>query len=77
MTVAAVKAGDLAAARPEFGRISDVTRIYGLRRGTIYNLLALGKIRGVLLRVRGEKSGVRLIDLDSVRHYIRECQEAA
>lgn len=74
MTTAPVRAGDTCGIAPEFGRIPDVTRLFGLRRGTIYGLLALGKIKGVLLRVRGSKSGVRLIDLASVRCYIAECQ---
>jgi hypothetical protein len=73
-TTAPVRAGDTAGAAPEFGRIRDVTRLFGLRRGTIYNLLHDGKIKGVLLRVRGQKSGVRLIGLDSVRDYISKCQ---
>jgi hypothetical protein len=65
-----VQPGDFNGARPEFGRVRDVTRLYGLRRGTIYNLLQLGKIKGVLLRVRGRKSGVRLFDMQSVREFI-------
>jgi hypothetical protein len=78
MTIAPVQAGDCAGHLPEFGRVPDVTRIFGLRRGTQYNLLRDGKIEGVLLRVCGQKSGVRLIDLESVRRYIKSCQlEAA
>jgi hypothetical protein len=56
---------------PEFGRWQDVQRCFGIRRGTAYNLLHDGKIRGCLLRVRGQKSGVRLFDMLSVRDYIR------
>lgn len=73
-TIAPVQVGDLTRMAQEFGRIADVTRLFGLRRGTIYGLLALGRIKGVLLRVRGAKSGIRLIDIDSVRRYIRESQ---
>jgi hypothetical protein len=58
--------------KPEFGRIRDVERLYSLKRGTIYNLLSSGRIRGCLLRVKGNVSGVRLIDLESVRCYIRD-----
>ena len=57
--------------KPEFGRIRDVERLYGLKRGTTYNLLESGRIRGCVLRVKGRKSGVRLIDLESVGRYIR------
>jgi hypothetical protein len=73
-TTAPVQRGDFTGAAPEFGRWRDVERLYGLKRGSLYNLLALGRIKGVLLRVRGQKSGVRLFDLASVRDYIRQCQ---
>jgi hypothetical protein len=43
----------------------------GLARGTVYNLAAAGKIRGVLVRVKGQKSGIRLWDVESVRAFIR------
>ena len=54
----------------EFGRTADLQRVFGLKRGTIYNLLAAGKIRGCLLQVEGKKSGVRLFDIQSVRDFI-------
>ena len=69
-TVSEVKAGDTSAMAPEFGRWRDVERVYGIKRGSLYGLLALGKVKGCLLRVRGQKSGIRLIDLASVRRYI-------
>jgi hypothetical protein len=55
----------------EFGRAADLQRLFGIRRGTAYNLLAAGKIQGCLLRVTGKKSGVRLFHIGSVRNYIR------
>lgn len=69
-TTAPVQAGDFNHVLPEFGRVADITRHFGIKRGTAYNLLTDGKIKGVLLRVRGEKSGVRLFDMASVRNYI-------
>ena len=75
-TTAPVREGDFTGATPEFGRVADVTRQFGIKRGTAYNLLGDGKIKGVLLRVRGKKSGVRLFDLDSVRGYIHSQMEA-
>lgn len=57
---------------PEFGRWRDVQRLFGIKRGTLYNLLAEGKVKSVSLRVRGQKAGVRLIHLDSVRDYIHK-----
>ena len=70
-TTAPVQAGDCSVVRPEFGRVPDVKRLYGLSRATIYNLLSAGKIKGVCLRVSGSKSGIRLIDLGSVDSFIR------
>jgi hypothetical protein len=75
-TIAPVQAGDFTGATPEFGRWQDVNRIYSIKRGTAYNLLHHGKIKGVLLRVCGKKSGVRLFDMASVRNYILSQMEA-
>lgn len=65
-----VQPGNFNNVLPEFGRVADVTRQFGIKRGTAYNLLSDGKIKGVLLRVRGQKSGVRLFEMASVRAYI-------
>ncbi len=71
LTKEPIKAGTFSAAKPEFGRTRDVELSHGLKRGTLYNLHADGKIRGYLLRVRGQKSGVRLWDLASIDSFIR------
>ena len=76
-TTAPVKPGDFTGAPPEFGRVADLTRNFGIRRGTAYNLLADGKIKGVLLRSRGTKSGIRLFDMASVRAYIRRMEASS
>jgi len=70
LTISPVEPVNSAGIVPEFGRCSDLLRLFGLKRGSAYNLLAEGKIKGVLLRVRGQKSGVRLFDLQSVRQFI-------
>jgi hypothetical protein len=56
---------------PEFARTQQVEKLFGLKRGTVYNLFTDGKIKGVLIRVRGQKSGVRLWDTNSIREFIR------
>jgi hypothetical protein len=71
VTIEPVKPGQFTGSQPEFGRVADVTRQFGIKRGTLYNLHRAGKVRGVLLRVRGQKSGVRLFDMASVRDFIR------
>ena len=75
-TIASVQAGNFNGITPEFGRWQDVQRQYGIKRGSLYGLLALGKVKGCLLRVRGKKSGIRLIDMVSVRDYIHSQMQA-
>lgn len=57
---------------PQYGRTNDVLRLYGLRRGTLYRLHRQGKVKSCLLRVVGQKSGVRLWHLESIRSLINE-----
>lgn len=54
----------------EFCRISDLQRLFGIRRGTAYNLIREGKVRSVTLRRPGRATGVRLISVASVRDYL-------
>ncbi len=70
LTIAPVAACDNMSTSAEWGRLRDLERLFGLRRGTVYTLLRDGKIKGCLLRIRGQQSGVRLIHLQSVRDYI-------
>jgi len=45
-----VKAGDFNGVMPEFGCTPDVERFFGIKKGTLYNVLEQGKTRGVVLR---------------------------
>ena len=67
LTTEPVQAGNSQTVLPEFGRAADVQRLFGIKRGTLYNLLRDGKVRSVLQRVRGQKSGVRLFYLAGIR----------
>ena len=69
-TVAPIAPGDCGAALPEFGRLADVQRLFGLKRSFTYELINSGKIKSVSLRKRGAKTGCRLIHLQSVRDYL-------
>jgi hypothetical protein len=71
-TTAPVQAGDTGNILPEFGRVPDVQRLYGLKRGYLYNLIKEGKVRSVCLRKPGAKTGCRLIHLQSVRDFLLE-----
>ncbi len=70
-TTALVTPGDFSDMAKEFGRTKDVERIFSLKRGTLYNAAKLGLVRGVLLRLRGQKSGVKLWDMRSIERWIR------
>ena len=72
-----VESGNFTGITPEFGRATDLQKMFGLRRGTIYNLLRAGRIRGCLLRVKGKKSGVRVFEIQSVRDFINSQMEVA
>jgi hypothetical protein len=54
----------------QYGRCEDVERIYGLKRGTVYNLLKAAKIRGASIVVSGTRRRTLLIDLVSVRQFV-------
>src|SRR5271170_6947323 len=55
---------------PEFGRWRDVERHFGIKRGTLYNLMADGKVKSVVLRRKGNVHGCRLFHLESVRQLL-------
>ena len=55
---------------PEFGRWQDVQRLFGIKRGTLYNLVNEGQIKSVSLRRRGNVHGCRLFHLASINDYL-------
>jgi len=65
-----VQAGDFSRVCPEWGRTDDVQRVFGIKRGTLYNLHTDRHVKGKVLRVRGQLKGVRLWDMDSIRRFI-------
>lgn len=71
VTTAPVMPGNFHDAAKEFGRTKDVERVFSIKRGTLYNAAKLGLVRGVLLRLRGQKSGVKLWDMESIARWIR------
>ena len=70
-TTTPVTPGDFSDTAKEFGRTKDVERIFSVKRGTLYNAEKLGLVRGVLLRLRGQKSGIKLWDMRSIENWIR------
>lgn len=71
MTTAPVKRGDFTSAIKEFGRTKDVEHVFSIKRGSLYNAEKLGLVRGVKLRLRGSKSGIKLWDMHSVESWVR------
>jgi hypothetical protein len=55
----------------EYGRFDDLQRRFGIRRSTAYELIGAGKIKSVAVKKKGARSGVRLIDFNSVREFLR------
>jgi hypothetical protein len=74
-TIETIRAGKFSDVLPEFGRTADVQRHFGIKRGTLYNLLADGRVRGVVLRSRGQVTGIRLWDMASIRAFIEKSME--
>ena len=59
----------------EFGRWQDVQRLFGIKRGTLYNLVAEGKVKSVSMRRKGNAYGCRLFHLESIRVYLHSLME--
>ena len=56
--------------KPEWLRFPDATKIFGVSRSKIYELISAGQIRSFSLRGRGKKKGVRLISYDSLKEFL-------
>ncbi len=66
-TNSSVQAGNCEGILPEFGRTEDVKRLFGIARGSLYNLNKKQEVRSVLWRIEGRKSGIRLWYLPGIR----------
>jgi hypothetical protein len=55
---------------PEWERIPDITRRFGIKRSKLYELLQLRLIKSISLCRRGNIRGIRLVSTDSVRSYL-------
>ena len=55
---------------PEFIRVPDVEKVFGIKRGHCYALIGAGAVKSVCLRKPGAKTGVRLVSYQSVREYL-------
>ena len=77
ITTEPIVAGNTVQVLPEFGRVNDVQRLFGVKRGILYRWIGEGKIKSVCIREEGNVQGVRLIHLASVRDYINKQMQNA
>ena len=70
LTSQPIEPGDIGSILPEFGRIADVERMFGVKRGILYRLIQAKKIKSCCIRKPGAKTGVRLVHLASVRELL-------
>ena len=61
--------------KPEWLRIPEAIRLFGIGRSTLYELLSGGQIKSASIRKRGNTRGIRLISVDSLMQYIEEQAE--
>jgi hypothetical protein len=56
--------------KPEWLRLPDASRVSGIGRSSLYNLIKENKIKSVSLRKRNSFRGIRLINADSLNAFI-------
>jgi hypothetical protein len=57
---------------PEFVRVPQLYPLAGIKRGLAYRKINDGTFKSVLMRESGNKQGIRLVYLPSVRAYLHE-----
>lgn len=60
---------------PEWSRVPEAVRRFGLGRSTIYELIRNREIKTALIRKRGNTRGIRLISTDSLRAFVERFVE--
>ena len=70
LTAASIESGASDSIIPEFIRVPDVEKIFGIKRGHCYALIGAGAVKSVCLRKPGAKTGVRLIHAQSIRQHL-------
>lgn len=69
-TLNPIEPADPSELQPEFCRMGDLRKLFGITRSMGYLLMNEGRIRTVSLRRPGQKFSVRLVHLASVRAYL-------
>jgi hypothetical protein len=61
---------------PEWIRLAEATRRFGISRSKFYELIADRKIKSFCLRERNKIKGIRLISYDSICEFLEKEAEA-
>jgi hypothetical protein len=75
-TINPIEPADTSQLEPEFCRMGDLRKLFGISRSMAYLLINEGKIKSVSLRRLGNAKGVRLVYVSSVRQYLHSLLEA-
>jgi hypothetical protein len=62
---------DVTRLKPEWLRIPEAMRLFGLGRSALYELVAAEKVESMAFRKPGTTRGVRLIRYDSLASYLQ------
>jgi hypothetical protein len=65
------------AMRSRYIRVAQALEWYPWKRAKLYSLISSGRIRSFVLKERGALRGLRLIDRDSLDHYLQAAAEQA
>ncbi len=60
--------------KPEWLSVIDATKVFGIGRSRLYELISAGRIKSRSLKARGSIRGRRLISFDSLSAYIENCE---
>jgi hypothetical protein len=60
--------------KPEWLRIPDAVRVFGISRSSLYEMITAGSIKSTVLRKRGALRGIRILSFDSLAEY---CERSA
>jgi hypothetical protein len=63
--------------QPEWLRVNDAVTVFGLSRPHLFKAIFLDKVKSVHVKRPGAKKGIRLIEVESLRDYIKGFAEAA
>jgi hypothetical protein len=63
--------------QPEWLRVNDAVMVFGLSRPHLFKAIVLDQVKSVHVKRPGAKKGIRLIEAESLREYIKTFAEVA